>query len=168
MVQDKRQSSVQFLEQTKQMVHDKIQYCACILSIESFSGQHHCWLHVCSMVCELLSVPQVNDDQMEKAHKVFPHNPPLTKEAYYFRQVFEKHYPGRAEWFPYYWMPRWINASDPSARTLSIYEPNKDQWVTGSTIFMSVIRKHVDAPGTVPVKSVQLKPKQISNLNYFR
>ncbi|XP_022599815.1 asparagine synthetase [glutamine-hydrolyzing] [Seriola dumerili] len=69
----------------------------------------------------------VNDDQMEKAHKTFPHNPPCTKEAYYFRQVFEKHYPGRAEWLPHYWMPRWINATDPSARTLSIYKPDKDQ-----------------------------------------
>ncbi|XP_072226928.1 asparagine synthetase [glutamine-hydrolyzing] [Leuresthes tenuis] len=69
----------------------------------------------------------VNDDQMEKAHKTFPHNPPTTKEAYYFRQVFEKHYPGRAKWLPHYWMPRWINASDPSARTLSIYKPDKDK-----------------------------------------
>uniref|UniRef100_A0A8C9X4H0 Asparagine synthetase [glutamine-hydrolyzing] n=1 Tax=Sander lucioperca TaxID=283035 RepID=A0A8C9X4H0_SANLU len=69
----------------------------------------------------------VNDDQMEKAHKTFPHNPPPTKEAYYFRQVFEKHYPGRAEWLSHYWMPRWTNATDPSARTLAIYNPDKEQ-----------------------------------------
>uniref|UniRef100_A0A8C4ICR4 Asparagine synthetase [glutamine-hydrolyzing] n=1 Tax=Dicentrarchus labrax TaxID=13489 RepID=A0A8C4ICR4_DICLA len=69
----------------------------------------------------------VNDDQMEKACKTFPHNPPRTKESYYFRQVFEKHYPGRAKWLPHYWMPRWINATDPSARTLCIYKPDKDQ-----------------------------------------
>lgn len=68
----------------------------------------------------------VNDNQMEKAHKTFPHNPPPTKEAYYFRQVFEKHYPGRAEWLSHFWMPRWINATDPSARTLSIYQPDKE------------------------------------------
>lgn len=70
---------------------------------------------------------QVNDTQMEKAHKTFPHNPPRTKEAYYFRQVFEKNYPGRAEWLSHYWMPRWTNATDPSARTLAIYKPDKDQ-----------------------------------------
>uniref|UniRef100_A0A3Q1H5K7 Asparagine synthetase [glutamine-hydrolyzing] n=1 Tax=Acanthochromis polyacanthus TaxID=80966 RepID=A0A3Q1H5K7_9TELE len=68
----------------------------------------------------------VNDNQMEKAHKTFPHNPPCTKEAYYFRQVFEKHYPGRADWLSHFWMPRWINATDPSARTLSIYKPDKE------------------------------------------
>ncbi|XP_029370485.1 asparagine synthetase [glutamine-hydrolyzing] [Echeneis naucrates] len=69
----------------------------------------------------------VNDDQMEKASETFPHNPPCTKEAYYYRQVFEKHYPGSAHWLSHYWMPRWINASDPSARTLSIYKPDKDK-----------------------------------------
>ncbi|XP_059206258.1 asparagine synthetase [glutamine-hydrolyzing] [Centropristis striata] len=69
----------------------------------------------------------VNDDQMEKAHKTFPHIPPRTKEAYYYRQVFEKHFPGRAEWLSHYWMPRWTTATDPSARTLAIYKPDKDQ-----------------------------------------
>ncbi|KAF3707832.1 Asparagine synthetase [glutamine-hydrolyzing] [Channa argus] len=69
----------------------------------------------------------VNDDQMEKARKMFSHNPPCNKEAYHFREVFEKHYPGRAEWLSHYWMPCWINAIDPSARTLSIYKPDKDQ-----------------------------------------
>lgn len=69
----------------------------------------------------------VNDDQMEKAHQTFPHNPPPSKEAYYFRQVFEKRYPGQAEWLSHYWMPRWADASDPSARTLALYTPDKDQ-----------------------------------------
>lgn len=69
----------------------------------------------------------VNDDDMEEAYKRFPHNPPRTKEAYYYRQEFEKHYPDRAQWLSHYWMPRWIDAIDPSARTLSIYKPEKDQ-----------------------------------------
>ncbi|KAK5614807.1 hypothetical protein CRENBAI_012677, partial [Crenichthys baileyi] len=69
----------------------------------------------------------VNDDQMEKAEKTFPHIPPKTKEAYYYRQVFEKFYPGQAKWLSHYWMPRWISATDPSARTLSFYKPDKDQ-----------------------------------------
>ncbi|MEQ2168573.1 hypothetical protein GOODEAATRI_016065 [Goodea atripinnis] len=70
---------------------------------------------------------EVNDDQMEKAEKTFPHIPPKTKEAYYYRQVFEKFYPGQAKWLSHYWMPRWISATDPSARTLSFYKPDKDQ-----------------------------------------
>lgn len=70
---------------------------------------------------------EVNDSDLEMAAKTFPFNPPKTKEAYYFRQTFEKLYPGRSDWTPHYWMPRWIQATDPSARTLSIYKPDKDQ-----------------------------------------
>ncbi|XP_055749959.1 asparagine synthetase [glutamine-hydrolyzing]-like [Salvelinus fontinalis] len=70
---------------------------------------------------------EVNDFQLEKSPKTFPFLPPRTKEAYFYRQVFEKHYPGQAKWLSHYWMPRWINATDPSARTLSIYKPDKDQ-----------------------------------------
>lgn len=69
----------------------------------------------------------MNDAKLEKAAALFPYNPPATKEAFYFRQIFEKLYPGRSEWTPHYWMPRWIKATDPSARTLSIYKPDKDQ-----------------------------------------
>lgn len=70
---------------------------------------------------------QINDSQLQKATKQFPYNPPATKEGLFIRQLFEKHYPGRHEWLSHYWMPRWIEATDPSARTLSIYKPEKDQ-----------------------------------------
>ncbi|XP_036421881.1 asparagine synthetase [glutamine-hydrolyzing]-like [Colossoma macropomum] len=70
---------------------------------------------------------EVNDSQLEKAPKLYPHNTPTTKEGFYYRQLFEKHYPGRSGWIPHYWMPRWIKATDPSARTLSIYKTDKDQ-----------------------------------------
>ncbi|XP_026879142.2 asparagine synthetase [glutamine-hydrolyzing] [Electrophorus electricus] len=70
---------------------------------------------------------QVNDSELEEAPNLFPYNPPTTKEGFFFRQIFEKHYPGRSKWISHYWMPRWIKATDPSARTLSIYKPDKDQ-----------------------------------------
>uniref|UniRef100_A0A8D0L5F6 Asparagine synthetase [glutamine-hydrolyzing] n=1 Tax=Sphenodon punctatus TaxID=8508 RepID=A0A8D0L5F6_SPHPU len=65
---------------------------------------------------------QVDDFLLEKAAEKFPFNPPKTKEAYYYRQIFEKHYPGRSDWLTHYWMPRWIKATDPSARTLKHYK----------------------------------------------
>ncbi|XP_034616399.1 asparagine synthetase [glutamine-hydrolyzing] [Trachemys scripta elegans] len=65
---------------------------------------------------------QVDDLLLEKAAEKFPFNPPKTKEGYYYRQIFEKHYPGRADWLSHYWMPRWIEATDPSARTLKHYK----------------------------------------------
>ncbi|XP_043824826.1 asparagine synthetase [glutamine-hydrolyzing] isoform X1 [Dromiciops gliroides] len=65
---------------------------------------------------------QVSDSLLENAAQRFPVNTPKTKEGFYYRQMFEKHYPGRADWLPHYWMPKWIEASDPSARTLAHYK----------------------------------------------
>jgi asparagine synthase (glutamine-hydrolysing) len=48
---------------------------------------------------------------------------PHTKEALYYHQIFDEFYPNQYHAIPYYWMPKWIdNATDPSARTLSIYK----------------------------------------------
>ena len=51
-------------------------------------------------------------------------NPPSTKEQKYYRQIFETYYPDCAHIIPYFWMPRFVNATDASARTLSIYAEN--------------------------------------------
>ena len=60
---------------------------------------------------------QISDEDMSRAPDVFQFNPPPTKQAYYYRQVFDKYYPGQAKWLPFYWMPKWTDATDPSART---------------------------------------------------
>ncbi|XP_046560130.1 LOW QUALITY PROTEIN: asparagine synthetase [glutamine-hydrolyzing]-like [Haliotis rubra] len=65
---------------------------------------------------------QINDDQLEQSASLYPFNTPRTKEALYYRRVFEKYYPSKSSWIPYMWMPRWINATDPSARTLKHYK----------------------------------------------
>ncbi|KAK7124789.1 hypothetical protein R3I94_018996 [Phoxinus phoxinus] len=70
---------------------------------------------------------EVNDSQLEKAAKVFPFITPTTKEGFFIRQIFEKNFPGCCEWTTHYWKPRWIKATDLSARTLSINKPDKDQ-----------------------------------------
>ncbi|KAG5878889.1 hypothetical protein JTB14_031547 [Gonioctena quinquepunctata] len=55
--------------------------------------------------------------------KKYPHCTPTSKEALYYREVFEKSYPKLAPNFlPYYWMPRWIEGiTDPSARFIKHY-----------------------------------------------
>ncbi|XP_063965072.1 asparagine synthetase [glutamine-hydrolyzing]-like [Lytechinus pictus] len=68
---------------------------------------------------------QVTSSQLEDSPKRFPFNPPRSKEAYYYRQVFEKYYPGRSDWIPYIWMPKWTGATDPSARTLKHYKESE-------------------------------------------
>ena len=39
---------------------------------------------------------RISDTQMENAKYRFPHNTPLTKEAYMYREVFDSHFPGEA------------------------------------------------------------------------
>ena len=54
----------------------------------------------------------------EYKHKV---NPPTTKEQLYYRALFDIYYPNCGEMIPYFWMPRYVEAKDASARTLEVY-----------------------------------------------
>ena len=47
---------------------------------------------------------------------------PTSMEQRYYRTIFESLYPGCGEICPYFWMPKWTNATDPSARTLTNYK----------------------------------------------
>jgi len=50
---------------------------------------------------------------------------PKTTEQMLYRQIFEECYPGMSKIVPYFWMPKYVEAADASARTLSIYTPLK-------------------------------------------
>uniref|UniRef100_A0A646QFX2 Asparagine synthetase [glutamine-hydrolyzing] n=1 Tax=Hemiscolopendra marginata TaxID=943146 RepID=A0A646QFX2_9MYRI len=63
----------------------------------------------------------VNDSTFKNAASIYPHNTPKTKEAFYYRQVFERTFPNQSHWIPYYWLPRWTTITDPSARYLTHY-----------------------------------------------
>lgn len=52
----------------------------------------------------------------------FKHNPPQTSEQKLYRYIFESLYPGLSTVIPYFWMPKYVNATDASARTLAIYD----------------------------------------------
>ena len=43
-------------------------------------------------------------------------------EKYYYKSIFEKSFPSRLNLVPYYWMPKYTVATDPSARTLHFYQ----------------------------------------------
>jgi asparagine synthase (glutamine-hydrolysing) len=42
-------------------------------------------------------------------------------EKEYYKQMFHKYFPNCAHIVPYYWMPKYTEATDPSARTLAFY-----------------------------------------------
>ena len=76
---------------------------------------------------------QVSDREFAAAAKRFPVNPPATKEAYFYRSIFEQHFPGNAcaETIPggksiacssaaaIAWDPAFANAADPSGRAVA-------------------------------------------------
>lgn len=43
-----------------------------------------------------LTESHVTDDQMKNAQYRYPHNTPLTKEAYYYREIFAQHFPSQS------------------------------------------------------------------------
>ncbi|CAB3384324.1 Hypothetical predicted protein [Cloeon dipterum] len=65
--------------------------------------------------------PLVPNEALAEAEKRFPQCTPKTKEALFYRQEFDSNYPGQGHWLPHFWMPRWSDATDPSAQFISHY-----------------------------------------------
>ncbi len=60
---------------------------------------------------------QVTDAEFEKADELFPYNTPTTKEAFYYRRIFHKHFPQvSAAQTVRKWIPKWQENTDPSGR----------------------------------------------------
>jgi asparagine synthase (glutamine-hydrolysing) len=81
---------------------------------EQFSdGVGYSWIDGLKDHCE----KQVSDEEMKQAHTKFPYNTPKTKEAYHYRKIFEKHFPGKSsEECVKLWMPWSKFLTDPSGR----------------------------------------------------
>ena len=47
---------------------------------------------------------------------------PETLEQKYYKHLFDKHYPDCEGFIPRYWMPKFVEARDSSARTLELYD----------------------------------------------
>ena len=79
----------------------------------------------------IVAIPKNNKEHILKLVKMFPETKhitqllPETLEQFYYRYVFELHYKHCGKVIPYFWMPKYVNAQDSSARTLDIY--NDDQ-----------------------------------------
>jgi asparagine synthase (glutamine-hydrolysing) len=53
--------------------------------------------------------------------KKFEIRPSIYYEKKYYKSIFDKEFPNCQHILPYFWMPKYTNATDPSARTLDIY-----------------------------------------------
>lgn len=56
---------------------------------------------------------------------VYPEN--ITTEKLYYKRQFSKYFPNSLSIIPYYWMPKYTTATDPSARTLDIYKSENQE-----------------------------------------
>jgi len=66
-----------------------------------------------------------SDEDLLIAQIKYKYSPPISKESLMYRDIFEQHFPGRAEVIKDFWMPNkeWANCdvNDPSARVLPNY-----------------------------------------------
>ena len=81
---------------------------------EQFSdGVGYNWIDTLIEYCS----SQVTDEEFEKAKLFFPYNTPVTKEAFYYRRIFQKHFPqDSAAQTVRKWIPKWQENQDPSGR----------------------------------------------------
>ena len=81
---------------------------------EQFSdGVGYSWIDRLMEYC----ASKVSDKQMQEAAVTYPHNTPSTKEAYYIREIFNKHFPQKdAAQTVLKWIPKWQENTDPSGR----------------------------------------------------
>jgi len=85
---------------------------------DGVSSQKRSWFEI---IQEYVST-MITDDEFEKSKNDFLINKPMTKEAYYYRKIYNKYYNNTDQVIPYYWLPKYSDgATDPSARTLKNY-----------------------------------------------
>ncbi len=81
-------------------------------------GVGYSWIDSVKDHCE----KAVTDEELATAPERFPHNTPDTKEAFYFRKVFESYYPQEHSVKSVLkWIPKWQKNTDPSGRAAEIH-----------------------------------------------
>jgi asparagine synthase (glutamine-hydrolysing) len=65
---------------------------------------------------------QLSDEEFEEIKKKTEHCRPILKESAFYRKIYESYYGEHVGLIPHFWMPRWTDVVDPSARELSNYK----------------------------------------------
>jgi len=71
---------------------------------------------------------RITDQMFEQRAEIFPIDTPTTKEAYYYRQIFEGlfHHPYSRKTVSA-WIPKWGKSKDPSGRAQKIHAQHDEQ-----------------------------------------
>lgn len=84
---------------------------------DGVSSQNKSWYQIIGEYIETLNIKEI----VKENNNYNNINIPKTKEQMYYRAIYDEAYPDTADLVPYFWMPRFIESADPSARTLKIY-----------------------------------------------
>lgn len=68
-----------------------------------------------------IKVEEMQSKYIENDVYYFPYEANIETEKKYYKEIFDKLYPNCSHILPYFWMPKYTTATDPSARTLEIY-----------------------------------------------
>lgn len=80
---------------------------------DGVSGHHKSWFEIIK--------DKLKDYKIPITHN-YCENIPKTNEQFYYRYLYDELFPNTSSIVPYFWMPRFIETDDPSARTLSFYK----------------------------------------------
>ena len=90
---------------------------------DGISSKENSWHSIIKTVCDEI----ISDDDLTNAKTTFNYCSPISKESYYFRQLFTEMYGKQFDnTIPGFWMPEWSSTDDPSARSLDIYSNKED------------------------------------------
>tara|TARA_A200000113_G_scaffold202927_1_gene197677 strand:+ start:930 stop:2600 length:1671 start_codon:yes stop_codon:yes gene_type:complete len=91
---------------------------------DGVSSNNRSWFEIIQdKLDKVISDKEIDTIQLESE---YTHNIPRTKEQLFYRRIFEQHYSGLSGIIPYFWMPKYVNAKDASARTLEVYDKKKE------------------------------------------
>ena len=86
---------------------------------DGVSTQKKSWHHIIQDFVDT----QISDDDFQASKDGYKNCTPQLKESLYYRRIFEQTFASSAhDLIPHFWLPRWTNVIDPSARELSEYE----------------------------------------------
>ena len=80
------------------------------------SSEKRSWHKIIQEHVDLI-IPDIEFNGIKNSNK-YKINPPMLKESYWYRKIFDSLYPNHAEIIPHYWLPNWTEEVDPSAREL--------------------------------------------------
>ena len=83
---------------------------------DGVSSQERGWYEIIQEYTEKM----YTDEEFNILKNKYTHNPPMFKEALFYRETFNEFYPYCDDTIPYYWLPKWSgNINEPSARILT-------------------------------------------------